>query len=78
MLEHFIEYSLVDIKILETTDISNYPDVAKIIRDPKDIPILSAAMKYDIDIVISGDKDFVVLGLVKPITVSPAEFLENY
>ena len=78
VLERFIEYSLVDIKILETTDTSNCPEVAKIIRDPKDVPIMSAAIKNDIDIIITGDKDFVVLGLEKPKTVSPTEVLENY
>lgn len=31
------------------------------IRDPNDLPILVSAMNGDVDILISGDKDFLVL-----------------
>jgi len=54
------------------------PEVVNLIRDPKDASILSAALENDIDIIISGDKDFIVLDFDKPKTVTPADYLENY
>ena len=48
-----------------------------IISDPKDHPILSAAILADIDIIISGDTHFLKLKLEHPKTMSVAEFLDK-
>ena len=63
-------------EIIPAADIS--PNKS-IIRDPKDQPILSAAIINDIDIIITGDKDFLVLNLDKPKCMTITEFcnLEN-
>lgn len=42
------------------------------LRDKKDIPVLSDALFYQIDIILSGDKDFLEADLDKPIILSPA------
>lgn len=46
------------------------------IRDCKDRPILRAAIKADIDIIITGDKDFLCSGIKYPSIMTPAEFLD--
>jgi putative PIN family toxin of toxin-antitoxin system len=46
----------------------------KIIQDPKDQPILNAAIVADVDIIVSGDKHFLKLNMERPQTMSPTEF----
>jgi predicted nucleic acid-binding protein len=48
------------------------------IRDETDYPVLYSAIVDDVDVFVSGDKDFTGLGLKKPDVVTPAEFLEKY
>lgn len=48
------------------------------IRDPKDLPILNSAIVSDVDIFITGDKDFDDVDVEKPEIMTVAEFLEKY
>jgi len=48
------------------------------ISDPKDAPILSAAISADVDVIISGDKHFKNLTLETPRVLSPADFVLKY
>ena len=48
------------------------------IRDAMDYPILYSAVMEEIDIFITGDKDFSELGLERPEILSPAQFLEMF
>ena len=48
----------------------------KLIRDAKDQPILNAAIVYDIDIILTGDKDFLSLDMKHPQCMTVAQFLE--
>lgn len=48
------------------------------IRDEKDYPVLYSAIVEDVDVFITGDRDFDGLGLEKPEIVTVAVFLENY
>ena len=48
------------------------------IRDEKDYPVLYSAIIEDIDVFITGDKDFDGLALEKPEILTPAGFLEKY
>lgn len=45
------------------------------IRDKKDQPILNAAITNNVDIIITGDKDFLSLELDKPKCLTAAEYL---
>lgn len=45
------------------------------IRDETDQPILDAAIERGIDIIITGDKDFLSLKSVRPLCLSPSEFI---
>ena len=49
----------------------------KLIKDPKDHPILNAAIISDVDIIISGDKHFLQIDLEHPKTFSVSQFFEN-
>ena len=46
------------------------------IRDAKDQPIIDAAISNDIDIILTGDKDFLSLSLKHPCCLTVAEFLK--
>ena len=48
----------------------------KLIRDAKDQPILNAAIVSDVDIILTGDKDFLSLDMEHPKCMTAAEFLE--
>jgi putative PIN family toxin of toxin-antitoxin system len=46
------------------------------IRDAKDEKVLYSAITADVDVLITGDKDFFDLGLARPEIVTSAEFME--
>lgn len=48
------------------------------IRDENDYIILHTAVIEDIDVLITGDKDFKDVGIEKPEICTPSEFLEKY
>jgi len=48
-----------------------------LIRDEKDRPILRTAMKYKMDIILTGDKDFLESGIETPKMVTPVEFINS-
>lgn len=52
---------------------TKYPKV----RDPKDLPILAAAMGADCDYIVSGDKDLLAVRIERPRVVSPREFMST-
>ena len=48
----------------------------KLIRDAKDQPILNAAIVADVDIILTGDKDFLSMDMEHPKCMTAADFLE--
>lgn len=51
-----------------------------ILRDKKDIPVLSDAIYNDVDVLVTGDKDFFESDIKKPLIFSPTllyEFLNR-
>lgn len=48
------------------------------IRDEKDYPVLYTAIIEDVDILITGDKDFAEIEIERPEILTPAEFMEKY
>jgi putative PIN family toxin of toxin-antitoxin system len=48
------------------------------IRDEKDKPVLAAAILADVDIIITGDKDFYGIDIERPEILSPADFWKRY
>lgn len=53
------------------------PYAQKLIRDAKDQPILNAAILNDIDIILTGDKDFLSLDIIHPKCITVAQFLDS-
>ncbi len=49
----------------------------KLIRDAKDQPILNAAIVADVDIILTGDKDFLCLDMEHPKCMTVTEFFER-
>ena len=49
-----------------------------IMRDIKDSPILATARMENIDVFITGDKDFHVLDIEEPEILTITDFLEKY
>ncbi len=48
------------------------------IRDKMDYPVLYTAIIEDVDILITGDKDFAKVDVEKPEILTPAEFAVQY
>ncbi len=48
------------------------------IRDPADYPVLYTAIVENVDVLITGDKDFAGIEVEKPEIVTPSEFVEKY
>ncbi len=55
-------------------DLDGFPQV----RDSKDSPILATAILEEIDVFVTGDKDFLVLNVEPPVICTMTEFMENY
>lgn len=58
----------------EFYQIKNLPNI----RDDKDKPILASAILSDVDILLTGDKDFNDIKIDRPEILTPSEFLEKY
>lgn len=48
------------------------------IRDSKDAPVLYSAIISDVDILITGDKDFYDINIEKPEVLTVNEYVETY
>jgi len=48
----------------------------KLIRDVKDQPILNAAIISNVDIILTGDKDFLCMDIEQPTCMNVTQFLE--
>jgi hypothetical protein len=46
--------------------------------DANDLPILVSAMVGDVDVLLTGDKDFDAVNVERPAIPSPAKFMELY
>lgn len=55
-------------------DSSKYPDIT----DKKDLPVLVSAIIGDVDILITGDKNFAIIKIDRPEILTPREFIEKY
>ncbi|MDR2726815.1 MAG: putative toxin-antitoxin system toxin component, PIN family [Deltaproteobacteria bacterium] len=55
-------------------DNTKYP----VLRDSDDLPVLVSSIMADVDILLTGDKDFSGLALDRPKILTPAQFVEQY
>lgn len=69
---HNLPFDLVQVK--RNPEKEKYPEI----RDEKDFPILVTAIESDIDIFLTGDKDFLALkDIKKPKMMTMTEYLEK-
>jgi uncharacterized protein len=72
-LESFISNSLLSIEIVDTPEIPVEEEMS--MRDMMDRPILRSAVVSDVDIILTGDKDFLESGIDRPQMMTPSDFL---
>jgi len=79
VLERKAPHALADVEVFlaelayDLVPASEYPQ--KLINDPKDQPILNAAIIANVDIIISGDKHFLRLDMECPRVMTAAQYL---
>ena len=54
------------------------PSIYPRIRDKSDYPILASAIVADVDVFITGDKDFLALDVERPEILAISQFAEQY
>jgi putative PIN family toxin of toxin-antitoxin system len=74
-MERFLAVAHYDLVTLTAEDVVS-DDEAEI-RDVKDRPILRAAQKADVDIFVTGDKDFLESTVTQPKILTAAQFTQN-
>lgn len=74
-LEAFLFASLPIIHVVPTPE--EVIDAEEKIRDPKDRPILRAALSSNAELFLTGDKDFLESSVDDPRIISVAEFLSR-
>ena len=72
-LEAFLFNALSFIKLVPTPEESM--EAENKIRDPKDRPILRAALNANVDLFLTGDKDFLESSVTDPRIISVPDFL---
>jgi len=73
-LEAFLYTALSVIQVVSTP--TELQDAEHKIRDPKDRPILRAALASGADLFLTGDKDFLESSVTEPRIISVASFLD--
>ena len=74
-LEAFLYNALSIIELVPTPEAETAAENK--IRDPKDRPILRAALDAHADLFLTGDKDFLESSVTDPRIISVAEFLDQ-
>ena len=59
---------------MEKIDGKKYPDI----RDMDDLPVLANAMESNIDLLVTGDKDFDDIIIEKPKIMKPRKYTDEY
>lgn len=72
-LESFISNSLFSIEIVDTPEIP--VEEEKSMRDMMNRPILRSAIVSGVDIILTGDKDFLESEIDHPQMMTPSDFL---
>ena len=74
-LDEFLALALTSIEIVPIPD--EQSELENKVRDVMDRPILRAAISAKIDIILTGDKDFLESGIKTPKILTASEFLET-
>ncbi len=58
--------------------LDDMPEDIVSIRDLKDYPVIYTAIREQVDILITGDKDFTDIDIESPEIINPSEFKQKY
>ena len=80
MLRETIVQEIIDMKLkgYSINEIIEYYEKLVFIRDDGDYAILHTAIVEDVDVFITGDKDFYAVEIERPEILSPTGFLTKY
>ena len=73
-MERFLAVALPVIEVVQVPEEATVEEMA--IRDVNDRGIMRAAIASKVDVILTGDKDFLESGVVHPKVVTAAEFLD--
>jgi len=75
LLQAFLAFALPALEVVRTPvqDL----EIEEKIRDISDRPILRAAIAANVDVIITGDKDFLESGIAKPRIMTATEYLNE-
>ena len=76
MIERFFTWALFE--VVSTPSQEKTDEKENMIRDVNDRPIFRAALVAKVDVLITGDKDFLESGIKKPQIVTAAEFINDF
>jgi putative PIN family toxin of toxin-antitoxin system len=74
ILEQFLSEFSFELLLTPAVLPQNLPSI----RDVNDLPILASAIVGDVDVLLTGDKDFDAVDLEHPTILTPAKFMELY
>lgn len=75
-LEGFLSLALLTLEVVSIP--IEESEVEAKIRDVNDRPILRAAIHAGVDILLTGDKDFLESGILNPKIITAAEFVKEF
>jgi len=73
-MENFMKDLPYDLFSLREIDNKKYPKI----RDNNDIPILANAIESDVDLLVTGDKDFDEISMKRPKIITPRKYANEY
>ena len=73
-MEKFMKDLSYELFSLREIDNNKYPKI----RDNNDIPILANAIESDVDLLVTGDKDFDEIITKRPKIMNPREYVNEY
>ena len=75
VMEKFLSLALQSIELVQISDETVKQEDK--VRDVNDRPIMRAAVVAEVDVILTGDKDFLESGIVEPKIMNAAEFLAH-
>ena len=73
-MKEFMKKVPYELFVLNEIDKRKYPDI----RDIDDLPVLANAIESNIDLLITGDKDFDDIIIEKPRIIKPRKYIDEY
>ena len=73
VMERFLAIALSTIEVVKIPD--EVTEEEKLIRDVNDRGIMRAAVSAKVDVILTGDKDFLESGIKQPLIIKAADFI---